>query len=60
MHDGGKVPKTGNYTLEAGETVLPASKGRSSDYRKVYVQRQTRQGGGNTPVKGEKHNQKKA
>lgn len=57
MHDGGVVPKTGVYTLEKGEKVVPA--GRNSEYRKVYVARtQTRQGGGNTPVKGEKHPKK--
>jgi hypothetical protein len=63
MHDGGTVPKTGDYTLEEGETVIPADKsaGRGSEYRKVYVaRRQSRQGGGNTPAKGEKHDQKKA
>ena len=37
------------------------SQGRKSEYRNVFVaRRQTRQGGGNTPVKGEKHDQKKA
>lgn len=63
MHEGGKVPKTGPYRLEKGEVVIPAdkTKGRGSEYRKVFVaRRQTRQGGGNTPVKGEKHDSKKA
>jgi len=63
LHDGGKVPKTGPYQLEKGETVIPAdkAKGRGSEYRKVFVaRRQSRQGGGNTPVKGEKHDSKKA
>ena len=41
--------------------VVSAPEGRSSEYRKVYVaRRQSRQGGGNTPVKGEKHDTKKA
>lgn len=66
MHEGGKVPKTGNYLLEEGETVIPADKtsqGRQSEYRKVYIaRRQSRSGGGNAPVKesAEKHDQKKA
>lgn len=61
MHQGGIIPKTGNYLMKKGETVIPASEdqgssGRSSEYRKVFVaRRQTRQGGGNTPVKGEQH-----
>jgi hypothetical protein len=62
MHTGGTVPKTGIYTLEKGEEVIP--KGRASEYRKVFLNRktktadakpQTRQDGGNTPVKGESH-----
>jgi hypothetical protein len=64
---GGKVPgKKGEAVpiiAHAGETIIPAdkSKGRNSEYRKVFVARQqTRQGGGNTPVKGEKHDSKKA
>ena len=41
--------------------IVSAPEGRSSEYRKVYVaRRQSRQGGGNTPVKGEKHDTKKA
>jgi hypothetical protein len=62
LHTGGEVPKTGDYKLQAGETVVPAS-GRQSEYRKVYVaRRQKRDGGGNAPVKQtpEKHDQKKA
>jgi len=62
MHDGGVVPKTGVYTLQKGEVVVPVK--RTSEYRKVYLNRknktrvaeaQTRQGGGQTPVKGESH-----
>lgn len=65
MHEGGKVPETGNYTLEKGETVIPADKsaGRNSEYRKVFIaRRQARSGGGNAPVKesAEKHDSKKA
>lgn len=68
MHKGGTVPgKPGeevHIIAKAGEKVIPADKaeGRSSEYRKVYVaRRQSRQGGGNTPVKdGEKHDTKKA
>ena len=67
MHTGGVVPKTGVYTLQEGETVIPVNKaaaGRTSEYRKVYLNRktktndakqQTRQGGGNSPVQGESH-----
>lgn len=60
--DGGIVPRTGLALVHKGETVIPAS--RSSEYRKVYLNRknktvtakpQTRQGGGNSPVKGESH-----
>lgn len=60
--DGGTVPRTGLALVHKGEVVIPA--GRSSEYRKVYLNRknktrtaepQTRQGGGNTPVKGESH-----
>ena len=41
--------------------VVSAPEGRSSEYRKVYVaRRQSRQGGGNVPVKGEQHDPKKA
>jgi hypothetical protein len=62
MHTGGTVPSTGVYTLQKGEIVVPNS--RTSEYRKVYLNRknktvdakpQTRQDGGNTPVKGESH-----
>lgn len=65
LHDGGKVPKTGNYLLEKGETVIPADKattGRISEYRKVYVARRQKKGeGGNSPAPAsEKHDQKKA
>ena len=67
MHKGGKVPgKPGEEVpiiAEAGETVIPAdkSKGRQSEYRKVFVaRRQSRQGGGNVPATGEKHDSKKA
>lgn len=67
MHTGGVVPgKEGQEVpimAKAGETVIPA--GRKSEYRQVYDKRaaakkQTRQGGGNTPVVGEKHDQPKA
>lgn len=60
--DGGTVPRTGLALVHKGEVVIPA--GRTSEYRKVYLNRknktrtaepQTRQGGGNTPVKGESH-----
>ena len=67
MHKGGIVPgKKGEdvpVLAQAGEKVIPADKaeGRSSEYRKVYVaRRQSRQGGGNVPVKGEQHDSKKA
>ena len=67
MHKGGIVPgKKGEdvpVLAQAGEKVIPVDKseGRSSEYRKVFVaRRQSRQGGGNTPVKGEKHDTKKA
>ena len=67
MHKGGIVPGEKGEEVpimaKAGEKVIPA--GRSSEYRQVYHKRlsakkQTRQGGGNTPVKGEAHDQKKA
>ena len=67
MHKGGIVPgKKGEdvpVLAQAGEKVIPADKaeGRSSEYRKVYVaRRQSRQGGGNKPITGEKHDSKKA
>ena len=67
MHKGGVVPgKKGEdvpVLAQAGEKVIPADKaeGRSSEYRKVFVaRRQSRQGGGNKPVTGEKHDSKKA
>ena len=41
--------------------VVSAPEGRSSEYRKVFVsRRQSRQGGGNKSVVGEKHDSKKA
>jgi hypothetical protein len=68
MHDGGIVKADGPHMLQKGEIVIPAS-GRQSHYRDVFEQRgrqglhkygqsakeQTRQVGGNTPVKGEEH-----
>ena len=68
MHTGGDVPADGDYKLLMGEKVIPAS-GRQSEYRKAFEERgrqglhkygqsakeQTRQVGGNTPVKGEEH-----
>jgi hypothetical protein len=67
MHKGGTVPgKKGEEVpiiAKAGEKVIPADKteGRSSEYRKVFIaRRQSRQDGGNTPVKGEAHDSKKA
>src|SRR4029077_11514848 len=67
MHKGGTVPgKPGEEVpiiAKAGEKVIPAEKseGRQSEYRKVFVaRRQSRQGGGNTSVKGEQHDTKKA
>ena len=62
--EGGVVPKTGLALVHKGETVIPAKEGRSSEYRKVYLNRknktmpakqQTRQDGGHSPVKGESH-----
>lgn len=49
MHQGGTVPKDGDYNLKMGERVIPAS-GRQSEYRKVFLQRQQRDKGGNQPV----------
>ena len=67
MHKGGVVPgKKGEEVpvlAQAGEKVIPIDKpeGRSSEYRKVFVaRRQSRQGGGNQPVTGEKHATTKA
>jgi hypothetical protein len=66
MHKGGVVPgKEGEdvpIIAQAGEKIIPADKaGRSSEYRKVFIaRRQSRQGGGNAPVKGEAHDSKKA
>lgn len=66
FHEGGVVPKDGAYSLQKGETVVPADKsssGRQSEYRAVFVARQQkRSGGGNKPVteSPEKHDQKKA
>ena len=68
MHTGGIVEKDGPVILQKGEKVIPAS-GRQSHYRDVFEERgrqglhkygqsakqQTRQVGGNTPVKGEQH-----
>jgi hypothetical protein len=68
MHTGGMVEEDGDYKLQMGEKVIPAS-GRQSEYRKAFEERgrqglhkygqsakeQTRQVGGNTPVKGEEH-----
>ena len=68
MHDGGVVKEDGPVILQKGEKVIPAS-GRQSHYRDVFEARgrqglhkygqaakeQTRQVGGNTPVKGEEH-----
>lgn len=68
MHKGGIVEKDGPVILQKGEKVIPAS-GRQSHYRDVFEERgrqglhkygqsakeQTRQVGGNTPVKGEEH-----
>jgi hypothetical protein len=68
MHTGGIVQKDGPVILQKGEKVIPAS-GRQSHYRDVFEERgrqglhkygqsakqQTRQVGGNTPVKGEEH-----
>jgi hypothetical protein len=40
MHAGGDVPKTGAYKLKKGEKVIPAAKGRDSEYRRTYLARQ--------------------
>jgi hypothetical protein len=67
MHTGGTVPKDGDYKLQMGEKVIPAS-GRQSEYRKAFEERGrqglhkygepahevTRQVGGNTHPTGEK------
>lgn len=62
MHEGGIVPgKKGEEVpiiAKAGETVVPPveQKGRASEYRNVFLaRRQSRQGGGHTPAKGEQH-----
>lgn len=66
MHKGGVVKADGPHMLQKGEIVIPAS-GRQSEYREAFEERgrqglhkygqaakeQTRQVGGNTPVKGE-------
>ena len=53
MHTGGDITKDGDYKLLAGEKVIPAS-GRQSEYRKVFIQRQQRDKGGNQPVSASK------
>jgi hypothetical protein len=71
MHDGGMVPgKKGEEVpiiAKAGEKITPAENdkpaGRQSEYRKVFIARQQKRGGGgNKPVTEtpEKHDQKKA
>lgn len=37
MHKGGTVPKTGPYTLQKGEEVVPKSK--ASEYRQIFLKR---------------------
>lgn len=58
-HDG----KEKDAKISAPKTdaqVDPKGPQPKSEYRQVYLKRQSRQGGGNTPVQGEKHDQKKA
>jgi len=41
MHKGGTIPEDGAYNMKKGEEVIPA--GRASEYRKVYLQRKSKE-----------------
>jgi len=58
--DNGKEKKSVISAPKSDAEVTPKGKQPVGEYRQLYLKRQSRQGGGNTPVKGEEHNQKKA